>query len=143
MLYKDFEIIIGSKVNVGNCVYICDHRFNDINSKAIRHIKPQKVAVISNDDLPKNKRVYYSRYHFRPLNSKGLPTTKIIAPYDNTGYRSFTGVSLNIFLDENECIEYYKKQCDEIISRFEAAKIEQVNYYNNKINEITQEIESF
>jgi len=130
---------IKDKLRAGDIVYICDYRFNNVDEKPIRHVKPQKAMVFSNDDLPKNKRVYYSKHHFRPLNAKGNPTSKIIAPYDNTGYRSYTGVSLNIFFTEAECLSFYKKQCDEIIDRFNKAKAEKLNYYESKINEIKQE----
>ncbi|PHA03004.1 hypothetical protein COE51_01285 [Bacillus pseudomycoides] len=140
MLYKEFSKLIGSKIKAGDEVFICDYRFNDIDNKAIRHVKPQKVVLFSNDDLPKNKTVYYSEYHFRPLNAKGKALSKIIAPYDNTGYRSYTGVSLNIFLTEEECVEHYKQQCEEIIERFEKAKLDKAKYFDEMINEVQEEI---
>lgn len=144
MNYIELKELIGNgKVKTGDLVYICDYRYNDINNKAIRHIKPQKVAIVSNNDIPKNKTVYYSDHHFRPLTSKGLPSSKIIAPYDNTGYRFYTGTSLNIFLTEKECIEFFKKQCDEIIETCEAAKIRQLKYYNDRIEEVDSEKWSF
>ncbi len=130
---------IKDNLRAGDIVYICDYRFNNIDEKPIRHVQPQKVMVFSNDDLPKNKTVYYSEHHFRPLNAKGNPLIKIIAPYDNTGYRSYTGVSLNIFLSEEECLKHYQKQCEEILKSLEQAKIDKLNYYEKKINEIKEE----
>lgn len=31
-----------SKIKAGDIVYICDYRFNKIDEKPIRHVKPQK-----------------------------------------------------------------------------------------------------
>ncbi|WP_336761317.1 hypothetical protein [Paenibacillus sp. USHLN196] len=86
------------KVKIGEEVWICDYRYNDVDNKAIRHIQPKKVVVVSNEDLPKNKRVYYSEFHFREIKENGKLSSTVIAPYDNTGYRSYGGVSLNIFM---------------------------------------------
>jgi len=143
MKYTELQNAIASgEVNTGDKVYICDYRFNDIDNKAIRHVKPQEVVLCSNFDLPENKKVYYSNHHFKPLNKKGKMLSKIIVPYDNTGYRSYTGVSLNIFLTMEECIEFYTQQCNEIIKMFEEAKISKVEYFDAQINEIKSEIES-
>ncbi|QDX95855.1 hypothetical protein EEL30_21690 [Brevibacillus laterosporus] len=136
MLYHE----INEQLKAGDIVYICDYRFNNIDQQPIRHVEPQKVMVFSNSDLPRNKNVYYSEHHFRPLNKKGKSSSRIIAPYDNTGYRHYTGVSLNIFFSEEECIKHYWRQCKQILKRFEQAKIDKVNYYESKINEINEEM---
>lgn len=128
-------------VKIGEEVWICDYRFNDIDNKPIRHIKPKKVVVYSNTDLPKNKKVYYSEFHFREVKDNGKPSSTVIGPYDNTGYRFYTGESLNIFYDEKECIKHYKKQCRENLKKFEAAKESKLKYYDGKIAEIQNEIE--
>lgn len=116
MNHSEFSKLLGieGKLNYRDKVWICDYRFNDIQEKPIRHLPPQEVAVISNTELPKNKTVYYSEFHFRPLGKKGNVLSSVISPYDNTGYRSYTGVSINIFLDKDECIEHYLNQCYEI-----------------------------
>ncbi|MEK4427679.1 hypothetical protein MHB54_00315 [Paenibacillus sp. FSL M7-0802] len=128
------------KAKLGDEVWICDYRFNDIDNQPIRHIIPRKVVVLSNDELPKNKRVYYSDFHFRPVNEKGKVLSQIIAPYDNSGYRAYTGVSLNIFHTEEECKQHYLNQCMENLKRFEQAKINKVEYYDKKIDEINKEM---
>ncbi|MET3209657.1 UNVERIFIED_CONTAM: hypothetical protein ABIC26_002604 [Paenibacillus sp. PvR008] len=128
------------KAKLGDEVWICDYRFNDIDNQPIRHITPRKVVVLSNDNLPKNKRVYYSDFHFRSVNEKGKMLSQVIAPYDNTGYRAYTGVSLNIFYTEEECKQHYLNQCMENLKQFEQAKISKVKYYDKKIDEINKEM---
>ncbi|GAA4879094.1 hypothetical protein GCM10023310_69020 [Paenibacillus vulneris] len=130
------------KLNIGDIVYICDYRFNDIDNQPIRHIPPMKVVVCSNEDLPKNKRVYYSEVHFRPIGTNGKVQSRIIAPFDNTGYRAYTGTSLNIFYDEQKSKDFYRTQCKENIKRFNEAKVNKVAYYDKKIEEINKEMES-
>jgi hypothetical protein len=111
----DYKEVIDSRMD-GEYVWICDYRYNDIHKKAIRNIKPQKVLVRSNRET--NKRIYYSESHFLGLNKKSLPLkSKIIPVFDNTGYRSFTGVPVKIFDNEDECRRCYKAQAGEIIVR--------------------------
>lgn len=137
MLHRDYK----DNVIIGEEVWICDYRYNDIDNKPIRHIQPKKVVVVSNEDLPKNKTVYYSEFHFKAIKENGKPSSTIIAPFDNTGFRSFTGESLNIFYSEDECRKHYKKQCKENLKKFEAAKTSKVEIYDKKINEIKEEME--
>jgi len=104
---------------MGHKVWVCDYRQPDLNKKPIRHVKPTKVIIVSNEDLPKNKTVYYSKTHFRPLNDKGNRTSKVIKPVDNTGYRSYAGEEINVFDSEIQCKQYYGAQCDAIIHRLQ------------------------
>ena len=106
-----FNDYLQTNYKTGDIVWVCDYRFNNrMVEKPIRHIKPTKVIVCSNGDLPKNKRVYYSNVHFKPLNKKGLPIkSKVIAPYDNTGFRSYAGVALEVFLNKEECFSHYRE----------------------------------
>jgi len=129
-----------SKAKIGEEVWICDYRYNDVDNKAIRHIPPKKVVVVSNEDLPKNKRVYYSDFHFREVKGNGKHSNTVIAPYDNTGYRAYTGVSLNIFYNKEECIKHYLSQCVENMKQFDDAKVKKNTYYSQKIDEINQEV---
>lgn len=134
MNFKDCE----KDLNVGQMVWICDFRLNPTKGadKPIRHIKPTHVEIVSNNELPKGKIVYYSEVHFRPINKNGKRLSKIIPPYDNTGYRSFTGEALNVFTRKEECIEFYKNQCDKAIDILENEKQERINFYTDKISEI-------
>lgn len=138
MKHSDYK----SVYKINEEVWICDYRYNDIDNKPIRHVQPKKVVVVGNEELPKNKKVYYSDFHFRAIKENGKPSSAIIAPYDNTGYRSYTGESLNIFYSEKECKQHYKKQCKENIKKFEAAKLSKIEYYDKKIVDIKDEMES-
>jgi hypothetical protein len=110
-------------LKAGQKVYICDYRKEDLNKKPIRNVQPMLVQVVSNDDLPKNKTVYYSDVHFRMIKNKGEGvTSRIIAPFDNTGYRSYSGVMLNIFDNYEECADLFKVQIDDVIERLEHKK---------------------
>lgn len=128
--YENLENIIGKRF------WICDYRLNSKkDSKPIRNVPPKLVQVFSNDDLPKNKRVYYSPVHFREVKNDKILST-IIAPYDNTGYRAYTGISLNIFNSEIECINCFNKQCDEAIKEYEDELKRRTDEINSRINEI-------
>ena len=110
-------------LKVGQKVYICDYRQEDLNKKPIRNVQPMIVQVVSNEELPKHKTVYYSDVHFRMIKNKGEGvTSRIIAPFDNTGYRSYPGVMLNIFDNYQECADLFKVQIDDVIERLEHKK---------------------
>lgn len=103
---------------IGLRVWVCDFRFNKKGDiKPIRNVEPVDVIVCSNEDIPGNKRVYYSPIHFRPVVGEKV-LSKVIGPYDNTGYRAYPGISLNIFLTKFECYECYISQCDQAIEHF-------------------------
>ena len=126
-------------LKVGQEVFICDYRYNDYDKKPIRKIPPTKVKVFSNYDLPKNKRVYYSNIHFRPINEKGKILSRIIAPFDNTGYRSITGTCVNIASTIEECNIFYDGQIDNIKTDMAIAKKNAVKRYDSILREINEE----
>jgi len=129
MKYKEFKGMISKPI--GLKVWICDYRLNSKSDlKPIRNIRPTLVEVVDNKELPKNKNVYYTDFHFRPISKKGKTLKQIIAPYDNTGYRSFSGTSVNIFLNKEDCIDCFKVQCSDVKKR-----------YRMKISEIEEKIE--
>jgi hypothetical protein len=49
-------------------------------------------------------------------------TSRIIPPFDNTGYRSYPGEMLNIFDNYQECADLFKLQIDDVIERLEHKK---------------------
>lgn len=143
MDYKELEKKLGKTLKIGDKVWICDYRHRDVSEKAIRHIPPQEVFIVSNEDLPKNKRVYYSDVHFRPVGKGDKPTSKIIGPYDGTGYRMYAGVSLNIFISEKECKKHYKKQCEEVEKLVNDAMESYINKFNQMLKELKEETEKY
>lgn len=108
---KQNETINGKKV------YVVDIRNSDGNSY-LRSIEPTLVEIVSNEELPKNKKVYYSNYHFRKIGKTGKTTKQIIAPYDNTGYRSYSGVSVNVFETYEEAVEKYNEQLEDVVDTY-------------------------
>ena len=124
----------------GQTVWICDLRYNNYNEKPIRNIKPTKVLIRDNNET--NKKIYYSSSHFVGLNKKNQPIkSKVIAVYDNTGYRSITGTPLNCFLSENECVQYYKKQLEIAIKGLKYYKASMIIEVDEKISKLEKEFQ--
>lgn len=101
----------------GKKVYIVDIRNSDGNSY-LRSVEPTFVEIVNNEELPKNKKVYYSSYHFRKIGKSGQTTKQIVAPYDNTGYRSYSGVSVNVFETYEEAVEKYNEQLEDVVETY-------------------------
>lgn len=132
----DIKKITNGEMN-GIKVWICDLRYTDYSNKPIRNIKPVEVLVRSNDET--NKRIYYSESHFVELNKKGEPLkSKIKAPFDGTGYRSYAGVALNCFDNEKECVKHYKKQVKIAIKGLEEHRECIAESVNKKITELKE-----
>lgn len=102
------EIMDGG--HIGKIVWICHYNRPDMNKKALRNVPPTEVIVRSNEELPKNKTVYYSENHFSPIKADGKPASKVISPVDNTGYRSLSGNPLYVFDNEDECNAMWNTQ---------------------------------
>lgn len=110
----NIEDITSGNLN-GKKVWICDYRRPDLNKKPARNLKPTLCMIVSNDELPKGKTIYYSKSHFRALNKKGEPSGRAIPVFDNTGYRSFTGIPVHAFYDQAECFEHFQHQVYAVI----------------------------
>jgi len=95
---------------LGKHVWICHYNRPDMQKKPLRNLKPVKVLIRSIDELPENKKIYYSKVFFSPLNKKGEPLAKYISPVDNTGYRGYCGNELYVFNNEKECKEHWNTQ---------------------------------
>lgn len=128
--YENLDNIIGKQF------WICDYRLNkDKDSKPIRAVTPKLVQVFSNEVLPAKKRVYYSPIHFREVkNGKVLST--VIGPYDGTGYRTYPGISVNIFESQEECVELFIEQCDVAVNEYKEELERRTNEINRRIEEI-------
>lgn len=107
--WKDVE----NEIEVGKRYWVCDYRLNlEGDFRPVRGIMPTYVEVRSNEELPSTKNIYYSNVHFVEINKKGELSKRIIAPFDNTGYRSYTGIGLNIFEKEEDCISFFNNQIE-------------------------------
>ena len=119
----------------GKYFWICHYNQPDLNKKPLRNIPPTKALVCSNEDLPKNKRVYYSESHFKEIGKNGKPKSRVISPVDNTGYRSYCGNELYVFESESECRAQFSEQVKEVISRVDfEIKTAQTMWINRKID---------
>lgn len=134
MEYK-FEDVRTGSIN-DKIIYVCDYRYNDFNDKPIRHIKPTKVLVKSNDNLPKNKNIYYSECHLVVLGKEDKPTSKILSIADNTGYRSFAGTPLRMFDNLEECQQAYKEFVKKNLDQFQDYKTNTIG----RLNQIETEL---
>ena len=127
---KDLINEIKNGEHIGEEFYICDIKYEgDPFKKFIRNVPPQKVFVRSNDELPNNKRIYYSSTHFVKSKKNGEPGTQVIALFDNTGYRSKTGTPLQVFKTMEEAKKMYYSQRKVI----EAAMEDYITKYKSKL----------
>ena len=106
----------------GKAVWVCHYLQPDLNKKPLRNLPPTECLVVSNDELPKNKTVYYSKSHLKPLNKKGEPTSKVLSPVDNTGYRGRQGNPVNSFLERSKCVERWNFELQEVYEKLEHEK---------------------
>jgi hypothetical protein len=135
----DIKDLVEGKLD-GEYVWVCDFRHNNIFEKPIRHVAPERVLVRSNTEIPTKtsahgkvyqvRTIYYSESHFVRLSKKtGKPIKSMYAPFDNTGYRSYTGVPLNIFDNEAECQACYRELKLKVLEQLEGAYQEQKARY--------------
>ena len=111
----------------GQDVWICDYRRPDKTKKPIRKVAPTKVQVRPSSEAKKT--AYYSHYFFKPYAKSGKLSSTEIKPFDNTGFRSFTGNPVYIFDNEDEC----NQQWNSLIQS-------EISYWKNKSTTILQEI---
>ena len=132
----DIKKITNGEMN-GIKVWICDLRYTDYSNKPIRDIKPTQVLIVSNEET--KKRIYYSESHFLELNAKGEPLkSKLKSPFDGTGYRTYTGVALNCFDNEKDCVEHYKKQVKVAIKGLEEHRKSITEIVDKKLSELKE-----
>lgn len=139
----DIQDVVQSSKYVDKFLYVCDYRKESVDKKAIRHIKPTKVIVLNKNhfkkldkDFPK---VYYSENVLVTLNKKDEPVySKMIAPFDNTGYRSYAGIGLCFFDNLEECIEMYNSQVQDVLNMYENAIATTTQKLMNEHSEISK-----
>ncbi|MDD5648799.1 MAG: hypothetical protein PHF86_00010 [Candidatus Nanoarchaeia archaeon] len=134
------EIRISDSSYLNKDLWVCDLRFNNNSiEKPIRKVAPTKINLVSNDKV--SKRIYYSDNSLVPYNKKGeLVFSKAFGIYDNTGFRSFTGVPLEIFDSEEECKNQYKKLIKLAIQFINKKKEEFVNSADIQIKNLKSEL---
>ena len=93
---------------IGSTVWVCSYHQPDIDKKPLRNVAPVYCMVMSADNLKQT--IYYSKAYFAPIGKNGNPTEKVIKAVDNTGYRSYCGNEIDVFDNEEECIESWNEQ---------------------------------
>lgn len=135
----DLNDIVGSYRYVGQKIWICDYR-KDLDKKAIRHVKPTEVYVAGPVDFEAQgiePKIYYSQVGFAKLNKKGEPLLKqLIPPFDTTGHRWFTGVGVDAYDNENECIDAYNAQVLAVVEKYENHMRTAMQYLVQEMQEI-------
>lgn len=112
----DVKTIINDKSKAGQIFWVCDYRRPDINKKPIRSVKPTRAMLVSSENA--KKRIYYSLLYFSEIGKDGnYKKSSVISIFDNTGYRTYKGEPLAVFDNKTECINFYNKQCDDVISK--------------------------
>lgn len=100
-------------VHNGKEVWICDYRWKDFNKRPNRNIKPTLVFI--RDCSETYKRVNYSNSYFSEIKKDKVVNSSVIKLFDNTGWRSFAGLALNVFTEQKECEDFYNDQRDLIL----------------------------
>lgn len=112
---------------IGKEIWIAEANFK---MERPRIIKPTSVLVVDVDNLPKNKRIYYSCTYLTPVGKN----SKIIPIYDNTGYRSFTGNPLSAFDTKEEATVWFNSKMQEKIEE----RVTNREAYIKEYDEITE-----
>lgn len=131
----DIKDIVTSIHLRGKKFWVCDYRKDSTDKKANRAIPPTEIMIVTSQDYRdaalKEPTVYYSNVAFAKLDKNGNPKLKqLVPPFDTTGYRSYTGIGINVFDSYDECVKFYNEQIDKIIEMYE-----------NKIETIVQSLE--
>ena len=136
-----FDYTKGLENILGKMVWICDYRANeDPKKKPIRNIEPTPVVVTDANET--SKTIYYSPIYFRPV-KKGNIMSKVIAPFDNTGYRSYTGESVNIFYTVEDCVKCYREQVRQAEATYHKELARITNLFNARIGELSESLIPF
>ena len=135
----DIKTIVSTKEHKGKKFWVCDYRKDSLHKKANRNVPPTEIIVLTDEDFDeagiKVPTVYYSCVAFSVLNKKGEPKySKLIPPYDTTGYRSYPGIGINVFDTEDECIEFYNEQVKVVQTMYE-------NHISTVISSLEYELE--
>lgn len=139
----DINDIVKGTSHRGKKYWVCDYRKDSTNKKANRSVPPTEIMIVSSDDYraanEKEPTVYYSNVAFAKLDKNGNPKLKqTIPPFDNTGYRSNTGIGINVFDTEEECIEFYNSQVQTVIEMYEHSIETVVQGLKNELEEIKE-----
>ncbi len=98
--------------------------------------------MVVTDAKETNKIIYYSPIYFRPVKN-GHIMSKVIAPMDNTGYRGYTGESVNIFYTVEDCVKCYREQVRQAKAIYHKELARITNLFNARIGELSESLIPF
>lgn len=93
-----------------------------------RYVTPQLAQLTPNSEA--GKTIYYSSNYFKPYSDKGKLLKKVVAIFDNTGFRSFTGNPISVFDNEAECKQWFNEQIQVIIDERTAHRVDLLANYD-------------
>lgn len=110
-------------------LWVTDVRLSN-GEELIRNIEAEKYVVVPASDAPRT--IYYATHALQKIGKKGTPIKQYTPFYDNTGYRRYTGESVNVYFTEDEA----KKKLAEQYGRIE-------RYYQHKLEEYQSKKDSY
>lgn len=115
-----------NKITSQTTAWVCDLYYRDVSNKPIRDIPPTKVLITPDDN-------HWSGFVINKLGKHNIVLKKTIQIYPNiTQWKSHP---INIFDNEQECINCYKEFCKETLDDFEQ--------YLNRLNQKVQKYKNF
>ena len=121
----------------GRQVWVCDYRRPDLSKKPARNVPPTLCEIVDADSV--KGRVNYSSIVFLAVKN-GKTTSKSIKLYDNTGYRSYTGVPLSVFDNETECTDHWNDQVEAVYEALKAKQSVILDQLQRQIDETLNKI---
>lgn len=121
-------------LKVGQRVWICDYRLKDIFNKPIRNVEPVLVEVRPMEEAKKT--IYYSEIYFAKIDKNNNHKQDGYAPFDNTGFRGYTGVCVQIFDNDKEAKTHYNSERKKCI-------LKKISVHENELKILTNELNNF
>lgn len=87
-----------------------------------RIIQPVRAKLVSKEEAPKNKTIYYSYNFFKVYKPNGKLDSKVVAVFDNTGFRSYRGNPISIFDNYDEAVVWFNKEIQKVIDERNKAR---------------------
>jgi len=118
------------------------HRLRPLE-KSTRHVPPTLVQIRSNREVPLNRNVLTSGYHFRPCGPSGKVLSKIILPYasgDNLYSSSKDYGSLSFFFTEDEAREAYAAAAEVVREQITEAQKRAEDEFLAMLSEVDERI---
>lgn len=114
---------------IGKDVWVTDVRLSQ-KEELIRNIHAERFVIVPASDA--GRTIYYADHVLQKYGKKGKPIKQFISIYDTTGFRSYPGVSVNIYFNERDAKEKLIQQLENL-----------EYFYNEKSNEYNKKAEGY